>query len=141
MKDLSPAVGARLETKWAAVTAGSGRCNCSHDCLPAGERLGTGRGLWGPVAGLQGLVSPSSQQICHPYAGDHNQIGSTRPGKEAFKLLILHRRVMTAQLSISPVASIDKDLGGVQRAGGGEAQGEGGGQAGGAESERGMPPK
>lgn len=89
MKDLSAALGARLETKWAAVMAGA-----------AGEG-GAGAGVV-----LLGHISPSSQHICHPYAQDHNPISSIRPGKEAFKLLILCWGAMTALPRISSVGPI-----------------------------------
>lgn len=40
-------------------------------------------------------ASPSSRRRCHPYAQDHSGISSIRPGKEAFKLLILYWGAVT----------------------------------------------
>jgi hypothetical protein len=103
MKDLSPAAGAPAGNKVGSNDGGlrpiplltlppaspprsrAVRCGAVRK---AGEAAAV-RGL--AAAGLLGLVSPSSQQICHPYAQDHNRISSIRPGKEAFKLLILSR--------------------------------------------------
>lgn len=72
---------------------------------------GWGSGCGGLAAVLLGRVSPSSRQICHPYAQDHNRISSIRPGKEAFKLLILCRGAMTASPRISSVGSTETNLG------------------------------
>lgn len=72
---------------------------------------------------LLGLISPSSQQICHPYAQDHNGISSIRPGKEAFKLLILCWGTMTALPKISSVGSTETNLGGSEGAEVGENSG------------------
>lgn len=93
--------GPPVETKWAAGTAGSGRR----------ERTGGEAAAGGLAAVLLGCVSPSSRQICHPYAQDHNRISSIRPGKEAFKLLILCRGAVTALPRSSSVGSTETNLG------------------------------
>lgn len=93
--------GPPVETKWAAGTAGSGRR----------ERAGGEAAAGGLAAVLLGRVSPSSRQICHPYAQDHNRISSIRPGKEAFKLLILCRGALTALPRISSIGSTETNLG------------------------------
>lgn len=86
MKDLSPAVGA------------SGRQSGQQSQLPPADLLlarppacpeWLGKAGRGAVVVLLGLGSPSSEQICHPHAQDHNQTSSIRPGEEAFKLQIL----------------------------------------------------
>lgn len=77
---------------------------------PAAGSERVGKRLRGLAAVLLGRVSPSSRQICHPYAQDHNRISSIRPGKEAFKLLILCRGAMTALPGISSVGSTETNL-------------------------------
>ncbi|MEJ1282453.1 hypothetical protein NN561_013411 [Cricetulus griseus] len=78
---------------------------------PAAGSERVGKRLRGLAAVLLGRVSPSLRQICHPYAQDHNRISSIRPGKEAFKLLILCRGAMTALPRISSVGSTETNLG------------------------------
>lgn len=77
---------------------------------PAAGSEREGKRLRGLAAVLLGRVSPSSRQICHPYAQDHNRISSIRPGKEAFKLLILCRGATTALPGISSVGSTETNL-------------------------------
>lgn len=100
MKDLSPSSGG---PRW--------RQNGQQGLLaPAAGSERVGKRLRGLAAVLLGRVSPSSRQICHPYAQDHNRISSIRPGKEAFKLLILCRGAMTALPRISSVGSTETNL-------------------------------
>lgn len=100
MKDLSPSSGG---PRW--------RQNGQQGRLaPAAGSERVGKRLRGLAAVLLGRVSPSSRQICHPYAQDHNRISSIRPGKEAFKLLILCRGAMTALPRISSVGSTETNL-------------------------------
>lgn len=101
MKDLSPCSGG---PRW-RQSGQQGRL------APAAGSERVGKRLRGLAAVLLGRVSPSSRQICHPYAQDHNRISSIRPGKEAFKLLILCRGAMTALPRISSVGSTETNLG------------------------------
>lgn len=101
MKDLSPSSGG---PRW-RQSGQQGRL------APAAGSERVGKRLRGLAAVLLGRVSPSSRQICHPYAQDHNRISSIRPGKEAFKLLILCRGAMTALPRISSVGSTETNLG------------------------------
>ena len=102
MKDLSPSSGG---PRWRQ----SGQ---QGPLAPAAGSERVGKRLRGGLAAvLLGRVSPSSRQICHPYAQDHNRISSIRPGKEAFKLLILCRGALTALPRISSVGSTETNLG------------------------------
>lgn len=109
MKDLSPAAGAsRGQSGQQLQLAPADFPAPAAACLP-----GTcGEGSAGLGLALLGLGSPSSQQTCHPYAQDHNRISSIRPGKEAFKLLMLCWGEMTALPRIRSVGSIETNLGG-----------------------------
>lgn len=100
MKDLSPSSGG---PRWRQ----SGQ---QGPLAPAAGSERVGKRLRGLAAVLLGRVSPSSRQICHPYAQDHNRISSIRPGKEAFKLLILCRGAKTALPRISSVGSTETNL-------------------------------
>lgn len=108
MKDLSPAAGAGWKQSGPQLAWIRPVSRLRGQPQPPGSRRRRLRGL---AAVLLGRVSPSSQQICHPYAQDHNRISSIRPGKDAFKLLILHSEATTELPGLSSVGSTETNLG------------------------------